>query len=141
MKLSTRSRYGTRMMIDMAQRYNEGPVQIGDIARRVDVSVKYLEQLIIPLKKAGYIISVRGPKGGHMLSRPPDAISIGEVVKVLEGGISLSDCVENPKVCDKSEACLTRSLWEEATKAMHDRLDATTLAEMVQSGKVLFSES
>jgi len=140
MKLSTRSRYGTRMMIDMAQRYNEGPVQIGDIARRVDVSVKYLEQLIIPLKKAGYIISVRGPKGGHMLSRPPDAISIGEVVKVLEGGISLSDCVENPKVCDKSEACLTRSLWEEATKAMHDRLDATTLAEMVQSGKVLFSE-
>lgn len=140
MKLSTRSRYGTRMMIDMAQRYNEGPVQIGDIARRVDVSVKYLEQLIIPLKKAGYITSVRGPKGGHMLSRPPDAISIGEVVKVLEGGISLSDCVENPKVCDKSEACLTRSLWEEATKAMHDRLDATTLAEMVRSGKALFSE-
>jgi len=140
MKLSTRSRYGTRMMIDMAQRYNEGPVQIGDIARRVDVSVKYLEQLIIPLKKAGYITSVRGPKGGHMLSRPPDAISIGEVVKVLEGGISLSDCVENPKVCDKSEVCLTRSLWEEATKAMHDRLDATTLAEMVQSGKALFSE-
>jgi Rrf2 family protein len=128
------------MMIDMAQRYNEGPVQIGDIARRVDVSVKYLEQLIIPLKKAGYITSVRGPKGGHMLSRPPDAISIGEVVKVLEGGISLSDCVENPKVCDKSEACLTRSLWEEATKAMHDRLEATTLAEMVQSGKALFSE-
>ena len=140
MKLSTRSRYGTRMMIDMAQRYNEGPVQIGDIARRVDVSVKYLEQLIIPLKKAGYITSVRGPKGGHMLSKPPDAISIGEVVKVLEGGISLSDCVENPKVCDKSEACLTRSLWEEATKAMHDRLDATTLAEMVRSGKALFSE-
>ncbi len=140
MKLSTRSRYGTRMMIDMAQRYNEGPVQIGDIARRVDVSVKYLEQLIIPLKKAGYITSVRGPKGGHMLSRPPDAISIGEVVKVLEGGISLSDCVENPKVCDKSEVCLTRSLWEEATKAMHDRLEATTLAEMVQSGKALFSE-
>ena len=140
MKLSTRSRYGTRMMIDMAQRYNEGPVQIGDIARRVDVSVKYLEQLIIPLKKAGYITSVRGPKGGHMLSKPPDAISIGEVVKVLEGGISLSDCVENPKVCDKSEVCLTRSLWEEATKAMHDRLDATTLAEMVRSGKALFSE-
>jgi DNA-binding IscR family transcriptional regulator len=65
---------------------------------------------------------------------------IGEVVKVLEGGISLSACVENPKVCDKSEACLTRSLWEEATKAMHDRLEATTLAEMVQSGKALFSE-
>ncbi len=140
MKLSTRSRYGTRMMIDMAQRYNEGPVQIGDIARRVDVSVKYLEQLIIPLKKAGYITSVRGPKGGHMLSRPPEAISIGEVVRVLEGGINLSDCVEDPKVCDKSEVCLTRSLWEEATKAMHDRLDATTLAEMVRSGKALYSE-
>lgn len=138
MKLSTRSRYGTRMMIDMAQRYNQGPVQIGEIARRVDVSVKYLEQLIIPLKKAGYITSVRGPKGGHMLTQPPGDITVGEIVGVLEGGISLADCVEDPRVCEKSPVCLTRNLWEAATRAMHEKLDSTTLAEMVASGKELY---
>ena len=73
MKLSTRSRYGTRLMLDMAQHYNEGPIQLGDIAKRQDVSVKYLEQIIISLKKARYIESVRGPKGGHILTRPPSA--------------------------------------------------------------------
>ncbi|OEU46034.1 MAG: hypothetical protein BBJ60_09550 [Desulfobacterales bacterium S7086C20] len=137
MKLSTRSRYGTRMMIDMAQRYDNGPVQIGDIAQRIDVSVKYLEQLVIPLKKAGYITSVRGPKGGHMLTRAPHEITVGEIVDVLEGGINLSNCVEDPKVCEKSKECLTRNLWEEATKAMRDKLDSTTLAQMIESGKTI----
>lgn len=137
MKLSTRSRYGTRMMIDMAQRYDSGPVQIGDIAQRIDVSVKYLEQLIIPLKKAGYITSVRGPKGGHLLTRAPHEITVGEIVDVLEGGINLSNCVGDPKVCEKSEECLTRNLWEEATKAMRDKLNSATLAQMIESGKTI----
>ena len=66
MKLTTRSRYGTRMMLDLAKCYDEGPVRIGEIAKRQGISVKYLEQLIIPLKKANFIRSVRGPKGGHM---------------------------------------------------------------------------
>jgi len=95
MKLSTRSRYGTRMMIDMGQRYDSGPIQIGDIAQRIDVSVKYLEQLIIPLKKAGYITSVRGPKGGHMLTRAPHEITVGEIVDVLAWGIPR--CVRNQR--------------------------------------------
>ncbi|MBW2265307.1 MAG: RrF2 family transcriptional regulator [Deltaproteobacteria bacterium] len=137
MKLSTRSRYGTRMMIDMAQRYDSGPVQIGDIAQRIDVSVKYLEQLIIPLKKAGYITSVRGPKGGHLLTRAPHEITVGEIVDVLEGGINLSNCVGDPKVCEKSEECLTRNLWEEATKAMRHKLNSTTLAQVIESGKTI----
>ena len=89
MKLSTRSRYGTRMMLDLAQRYDDGPVQIGDIAKRQDISVKYLEQLIIPLKKAKYVTSVRGPKGGHMLAKSPEKITVGEIVELLEGGTSL----------------------------------------------------
>ena len=78
MKLSTRGRYGTRMMLDLAQHYDKGPVQIGEIARRLDVSVKYLEQLIIPLKKANFITSVRGPKGGHMLYVSPEAARQGQ---------------------------------------------------------------
>ena len=137
MKLSTRSRYGTRMMLDLARYYDEGPVQIGAIAQHVDVSVKYLEQLIIPLKKAGYVKSVRGPKGGHMLSKAPNEITLGEIVDVLEGGIDLSECIENPRVCDRSKDCLTRGVWEEATRAMHDKLNSITLSEMIESEKTV----
>lgn len=131
MKLSTRSRYGTRMMLDLAQHYDEGPVQIGDVAKREDISVKYLEQLIIPLKKANFIKSVRGPKGGHMLSKPPEEISVGEIVRILEGGINLSSCIENPEMCDRTSICLTRGIWEETTKAMCNKLNSVTLAKMI----------
>jgi len=128
MKLSTRSRYGTRLVLDLAKRFNEGPVSIGEIAGRQGISVKYLEQLIIPLKQGNFIKSVRGPKGGHMLSRPPEEITVGEVVKALEGGMSLADCVENPEECNRSEKCATRNIWRAASKAMYDKLDSMTLA-------------
>jgi Rrf2 family protein len=134
MKLSTRSRYGTRMMLDLAAHYDEGPVQIGDISRREKISVKYLEQLIIPLKKARLIESARGPKGGHMLTKPPEEITIGEIVRVLEGGIDLTHCIENPDVCEKTNSCLTRTVWEDATRAMYERLDASTLANIIEKG-------
>ena len=132
MKLSTRSRYGTRMVLDMAQHYHEGHVQMGDIARRQNVSVKYLEQLIIPLKKANYIKSVRGPRGGHTLARPPEEITVGEIVEVLEGGINLVNCVGNPDVCDRSGSCLTRAIWKSATRAMYNELHSITLSDMLQ---------
>lgn len=135
MKLSTRSRYGTRMMLDLAQHYGESPVQIGEIARRQDISVKYLEQLIIPLKKANYIKSVRGPKGGHVLAKPPEKITVGEIVELLEGGINLADCIENPDTCDRSETCLTRGIWETATKAMSQELNSITLSDMIKGHK------
>ncbi len=134
MKLSTRSRYGTRMMLDLAQHYDEGPVQIRNVSKRENISVKYLEQLIIPLKKANFIKSVRGPKGGHMLAKPPKAITVGEIVRVLEGGINLSSCIENPEVCDRTSDCLTRDLWEEATKAMYEKLNSATLSKMINEG-------
>ena len=137
MKLSTRSRYGTRMMLDLAEHYDEGPTQIGEIARRQAISVKYLEQLIIPLKKGDLIKSVRGPKGGHLLAKPPDRISIGEIVKVLEGSICLSNCIENPASCDMFNSCLTRHLWERATKAMCNELDSITLDEMINGRESL----
>lgn len=135
MKLSTRSRYGTRMMLDLAQHYDDGPVQIGEIAKRQDISVKYLEQLIIPLKKANYITSVRGPKGGHVLARSPEEITVGEVVKLLEGGINLADCLENPDICDRSETCVTRSIWETATRAMSQVLNSMTLSDIAKGRK------
>jgi Rrf2 family transcriptional regulator, iron-sulfur cluster assembly transcription factor len=132
MKLSTRSRYGTRMMLDLAEHYNEGPIQIGDIAKRQGISVKYLEQLIIPLKKADFISSVRGPKGGHMLATHPKEITIGQIVHVLEGGIELSICIGDAKLCGRSKECLIRDTWREATKAMHDKLNATSLAKVIR---------
>jgi len=131
MKLSTRSRYGTRMMLDLAQHYNQGPIHIGDISKRENISVKYLEQLIIPLKKAKFIKSVRGPKGGHLLAKSPNEITVGEIVSILEGGINLSSCIEKPEVCDRKSRCLVRGVWEEATKAMYDKLNSVTLAEMI----------
>ena len=123
------------MMLDMAQHYDEGPIQIRDMAKRQDISVKYLEQLIIPLKKADFVRSVRGPKGGYMLAKLPEEITVGEIVKVLEGGINLTGCIENPHTCDKSTWCLTRGLWEEATRAMYGKLNSVTLSEMIKMGK------
>jgi Rrf2 family iron-sulfur cluster assembly transcriptional regulator len=139
MKLSTRSRYGTRLMVDMAKHYGEGPIQLGEIAKRQNVSVKYLEQIIIPLKKARYIKSVRGPKGGHILAKPPEEITVGEIVAVLENGISLVECAEEQAVCDRADVCPTRLLWKEASEAMFDRLQATTLADLVKRAEALES--
>ncbi len=132
MKLSTRGRYGTRMMLDLALHNDESPVQIGAIAKRQDISVKYLEQLIIPLKKANYIKSVRGPKGGHMLAIPPEKITVGEIVRILEGGIDLTDCIGNPDTCPRSDHCVTRDVWAEASQAMFDKLNSITLSKMIE---------
>jgi Rrf2 family protein len=123
------------MMLDLAQHYKEGPVQIGEIAKRQEVSVKYLEQLIIPLKKANLIKSIRGPKGGHMLAKSPKEITVGQIVKVLEGGIDLSNCIEDADVCERSSDCLTRGIWEEATKAMYDKLNSIPLSKAIKKRK------
>lgn len=131
MKLSTRSRYGTRMMADLAKHYNEGPVQIGSIAKRQGISVKYLEQLIIPLKKSGFIKSIRGSKGGHMLSRPPGEITVGEIVKVLEGGVDLTGCIQEKGSCERSGYCLVRKVWEEASQAIYDTLYSKYLTDII----------
>jgi Rrf2 family transcriptional regulator, iron-sulfur cluster assembly transcription factor len=135
MKLSTRSRYGTRLMLDMAQHYREGPLQLGDIAKRQAVSVKYLEQIIIPLKKAHYIESVRGRKGGHILTKPPEEITVGEIVALLEDSSCLVECDKDNTVCERADICPTRLLWKEAYEAMFDRLEAITLADLVERAK------
>jgi len=133
MKLSTRSRYGTKLMVDLAQHVDQGPVPIYDIAKRQDISVKYLEQLIIPLKKAKYIKSVRGPKGGHMLAKALEEVTIGDIVRLLESEPWVVPCLEDPKKCNVTDRCRTRRLWEKASKAFYDTLDSVTLAEIIKS--------
>jgi Rrf2 family protein len=135
MKLSTRSRYGTRLLLDMAQHYEQGPIQLGEIAKRQDISVKYLEQIIIPLKKANYVLSVRGPKGGHFLAKPPEDITLGEIVALLEEGPSLVECSEHAEVCRRANICPTRLIWKEAAQAMFDKLDAITLADLAERAR------
>jgi len=135
MKLSTKTRYGTRMILDMAQNYGQGAIQLGEIANRQNISLKYLEQIIRPLKEAGYIQSFRGAKGGHMLSKPPGEITVGEIVAVLEGGDTLIHCDKDPEDCERVDSCLTRYLWMEAAAAMFQRLSTITFADLLALDK------
>jgi len=140
MKLSTRTRYGTRLILDMAQHYGQGAIQLGEIANRQNISLKYLEQIIRPLKKARYVKSFRGAKGGHMLTKPPEEISVGEVVAVLEGGKTLVRCDNDPQNCERVGSCLTRYLWREAADAMFQRLSSITFADLINLQKDVCKE-
>jgi Rrf2 family iron-sulfur cluster assembly transcriptional regulator len=131
MKLSTRSRYGARLLVHLARHQNQGPVQIGDIAQREKISVKYLEQIIRPLKKSRLVTSVRGPKGGHLLAQRPENITLGQVVRLLEGHADLVECVSHPEKCTMADNCRTRLAWREATKSLFERLDSITIAELI----------
>jgi Rrf2 family protein len=135
MKLSTRSRYGTRLILDMARHHGNTPIQLGEIARRQNISLKYLEQIIRPLKRANYIRSFRGAKGGHMLNKPPEKITVGEVVALLEEGAFLTFCSKNPKACSRSDRCPARLVWLEASRALFDRLNQITFADLLVNGK------
>lgn len=136
MKISTRGRYGTRMMLDLAAHHDQGPTPLREIAKRQDLSVKYLEQLIIPLKAAGYIRSVRGARGGYTLARKPDKISVGQIIKVLEGGLSLVDCVEDPKICERERNCPTRDIWLRMSERLMEELSSLTLSDVLDGKKL-----
>ena len=130
MKLSTKSRYGTRLLVDLARNHSQGPIQIGDMSKRQNISVKYLEQIIRPLKKADLVNSVRGPKGGHVLARKPEKITLGEIVRLLEGQSEPVECISEPEKCPMSDDCLVRLAWQEATRAFYEKLDAITIANL-----------
>jgi Rrf2 family iron-sulfur cluster assembly transcriptional regulator len=131
MKLSTRSRYGARILVDLARNSDQGPVRIGEISKRQDISVKYLEQLIRPLKKAKLVTSVRGPKGGHQLAEKPQNISLGQVVRLFEGQSDLVKCVSSPEKCAISDDCQVRLAWRDATKVLYEKLDSTTISDLM----------
>lgn len=135
MKLTTKSRYGTRLILDLAVNAKDGPVPLGDVSRRQKISLKYLEQLIPMLKKAGLVKSQRGPFGGHMLKRPPERITVGDIVRTLEQTSAITDCAERDEkkcnLCSKAGDCLSRLVWIEASKAMFERLDQITIAGLL----------
>jgi len=135
MRISTRGRYGVRLMLELAAHYGEGTVLLKDIAQHQKISEKYLWQLINPLKSVGLVNSIRGSKGGYVLAKPPAAITMKDIMGVLEGSLCLVDCVENPTVCDRSESCVSRDLWGEASQIFAKKLESVTLADMLERQK------
>lgn len=135
MKLSTRGRYGTRVLLDLALSGGKGPVPLKDIARRQQISLLYLEHLIAPLVAVGMIKSMRGARGGVWLAKSPQEIKLSEVVGLLEGSIVPVDCVNNPKSCPRSDSCVTRDVWYEMKKAMDAVLESKTLQDLVDMQK------
>ena len=132
MKLSTRARYGTRALLDLALNSGQGTVLLKDIARRQEISLPYLEHLISPLVVGGILKSTRGARGGVLLLKPPTEIKLSEVLELLEGSIAPVDCINNPKICSRSECCVTRDIWIEMKTAMSQVLDSTTLQDLVE---------
>ena len=135
MKLSTRARYGTRALLDLALHSGEGAVPLKDIARRQEISLPYLEHLITPLMAGGLVRSTRGARGGVLLLKHPRDIKLSEVLQLLEGSIAPVDCVNNPKICPRSDLCVTRDIWGDMKKVMDGVLESTTLQDLVERQK------
>lgn len=131
MKLSTRGRYGTRLMLELATQYGKGPISMSDISKNQKIPIKYLEQLIIPLKKAGLITSVRGPKGGHMLAKTPQEINLWEVLLNLESKFTFVDCLSDETCCDSISTCPIRTVWGKAFDSMKAIFQDTMLVDVL----------
>ncbi len=131
MKISTKVRYGTRAMLELASRYGEGPIELKEVAKKENISLKYLEQVIIPLRSTGLVKSVRGSKGGYLLAKPPSEICLNDLVETLEGPIHLAECLKDPKTCQKSPFCVSRDVWKEVSEAIYRIFRSVTLEEMV----------
>jgi Rrf2 family protein len=128
-------------MFDLAAHYGERPVLLREIAEREDISEKYLWHLINPLKGVGLVKATRGVHGGYVLGKPPAEISMKDVLQVLEGPLCLLDCVEDPSACKRSSFCVAHDIWGEVAKTFSEKLESTTLADMVERKKSKQSRS
>jgi Rrf2 family protein len=134
-KLSTKARYGTRALLDIALNSEGKPVPLRDISARQQIPLPYLEQLVAPLIRGGLVGSSRGVKGGVWLNKPPGEIRMSEVTGLLVGSLMPVRCVTNPEECSRSGYCVTRDVWEELVGAMDSVLEATTLQDLVERQK------
>jgi len=132
MKLSTRGRYGTRALLELALHQGEEPVLLRDIAKGQQISLPYLEHLIAPLIAGGILRSTKGPRGGVSLAKNPEEIKLSEVIQLLEGSVAPVECINNPGICERSKFCVTRDVWSELKKAIEGVLESTTLQDLVE---------
>ena len=135
MKLSTRGRYGTMALLDLALHWGNEPVPLKEIAHRQNISLPYLEHLIAPLIGAGIVGSTRGARGGVQLVRSPGEVKLSEVIPLLEGSTAPVECLNNPESCARYDFCVTRDVWAEMKKAMDSVLESTTLQDLVERQK------
>lgn len=134
-KLSTRGRYGVRAALDLAIHYGKGPISLKDVAQRQSLSPKYLEQLLVALKRAGILKSIRGAYGGYELAKHPSEVRLSEVMQTLEGPISPVECLTDPEDCERVGICAARDVWKRMKTAIDSILESTTLEDLVKQQK------
>ncbi len=135
MRLTTKCRYGTRAMMEIGMSYGQGSVQLNRVAERQKISPKYLVHLLASLKTAGLVKTIRGARGGYLLSKPPSQIKLIDIFRTLEGSPSPVECVEDPTVCPESEGCVARDLWGQIRDAITKVLESTTLQDLIDRRK------
>jgi Rrf2 family protein len=138
MRISTRGRYGLKIIVDLAEIYlaDSGVhANVRSIAKRQGLSENYIEQLVAPLKKAGYVTSVRGAKGGYLLAKPPEGITVGEILRLLEGSLAPVDCLdERDGACGEADCavCVTKNVWNKINDSLNDVVDKMTIMDMMK---------
>lgn len=139
MILSTKGRYGLKAIFELALNYGSGPVSLKKISEKYNISENYLEQLFAKLKKSGYIETVRGAQGGYLLAREPKDITVGMILRTLEGEITASDCLSR-EICSRESICATRGIFEKIERSINDVIDNITLADMYEDNKKIIAE-
>lgn len=137
MKLSTKGRYGLRALIDLALYSENETVSIQSIARRQNISDSYLEQLMRKLRSAGLIVSVRGAQGGYKLERPANEISVGDVLRALEGSLEAVTCGGEDNSCQGADLCVTKFVWERINSSIRDTVDSIKLSQLVEESRLM----
>lgn len=142
MKLSTKGRYGVKAMLDLALHNEEGPVALKSIAERQDISENYLEQLFATLRKAGHVKSIRGAQGGYILAQDPEMVTIGSILRTLEGSLAPVECVveEDPLKCAREEGCVTKIIWQRIRDKVNEVVDSITLADLIEEYRKLSND-
>jgi len=143
LKLSTKGRYGLRAVLDIALHSEEEAVALSTIAERQSISISYLEQLIAKLKKDGIVTSTRGAKGGYILSKDPSMISVGQILRALEGNLDPVDCAEivgGESTCIASDICVTKYVWKRISDSINSAVDNLMLSELVEESKARSKE-
>ena len=133
MKISTKGRYALRLMLDIAQQGEGAVVSLKEISGRQDISVKYLEQIILKLNKSGFLKSIRGVQGGYVLARRPEEYNIGEILRAMEGSLAPLTCLQSEiNQCERCDRCDTLWFWEGMDRAINDYVDRFTLRDFLE---------
>ena len=139
MQMSTRVRYAVRAMIELALNYETEPIQLKDIASKQDISVKYLEQIMAPLRVRGYVRTQKGSRGGYHLAVKPEDITIYDIVESIEGSLAPVSCVDDNS-CERIDRCVARSVWKRVKDVLVEELQSHNLAKLALEQEKLYAK-